>query len=135
LIEKKTCQSGDSDVCHHDSHVEVKMNHKLRTFDEELNFIEKINEVKYRIRKGFVPNMKTDGVVYVNSNLKQLLFDELEHYSLQNAQQISKPYNQNKESSEFIGGFLPALKQIANVASLPGIVGNSIGLPDVHSGM
>jgi RNA-splicing ligase RtcB len=32
------------------------------------------------------------------------------------------------------GGFLPAVKQIANVASLPGIVGASIGLPDVHSG-
>lgn len=32
------------------------------------------------------------------------------------------------------GGFLPAVKQIANVASLPGIVKNSIGLPDIHSG-
>ncbi|XP_053993576.1 uncharacterized protein LOC128884304 [Hylaeus volcanicus] len=110
------------------------MNNKSRTFDEELHFIEKINEIKYRIRKGFVPNMKTDGIVYVNSNLKQLLIDELEHYSLQNAQQIFKPYNRNKEITESIGGFLPALKQIANVASLPGIVGNSIGLPDVHSG-
>ena len=26
------------------------------------------------------------------------------------------------------------MKQIANVAALPGIVGYSIGLPDVHSG-
>ena len=25
-------------------------------------------------------------------------------------------------------------KQIANVAALPGIVGHSVGLPDVHSG-
>lgn len=33
-----------------------------------------------------------------------------------------------------IGGFLPGVKQIANVAALPGIVGNSIGLPDIHSG-
>ena len=32
------------------------------------------------------------------------------------------------------GGFLPGMKQIANVAALPGIVGKSIGLPDVHSG-
>ena len=30
-------------------------------------------------------------------------------------------------------GFLPAVKQIGNVASLPAIVKNSIGLPDVHS--
>ncbi len=32
------------------------------------------------------------------------------------------------------GGFLPGVKQIANVAALPGIVGKSIGLPDIHSG-
>jgi len=33
-----------------------------------------------------------------------------------------------------VGGFLPGMKQIANVAALPGIVNKSIGLPDVHSG-
>merc|ERR550539_1856883 len=32
------------------------------------------------------------------------------------------------------GGFLPAAKQIANVAALPGIVKHSVGMPDVHSG-
>ena len=32
------------------------------------------------------------------------------------------------------GGFLPGVKQIANVAALPGIVSRSVGLPDVHSG-
>lgn len=32
------------------------------------------------------------------------------------------------------GGFLPGVKQIGNVAALPGIVGYSIGLPDIHSG-
>lgn len=26
------------------------------------------------------------------------------------------------------------MKQIANVAALPGIVGKSVGLPDIHSG-
>lgn len=31
-------------------------------------------------------------------------------------------------------GFLPALLQLANVACLPGIVGSSVGLPDIHSG-
>lgn len=33
-----------------------------------------------------------------------------------------------------VGGFLPGMKQIANVAALPGIVWRSVGLPDVHSG-
>lgn len=32
------------------------------------------------------------------------------------------------------GGFIDALTQLAQVACLPGIVGASIGLPDIHSG-
>jgi tRNA-splicing ligase RtcB len=32
------------------------------------------------------------------------------------------------------GGFLPALRQVANVAGLPGIVGHSLAMPDAHSG-
>lgn len=41
---------------------------------------------------------------------------------------------QNACRPGMIGGFLPGVKQIANVAALPGIVHKSIGLPDVHSG-
>lgn len=40
----------------------------------------------------------------------------------------------NSVQQGLVGGFLPGMKQIANVAALPGIVGRSIGLPDVHSG-
>lgn len=29
---------------------------------------------------------------------------------------------------------MPAVEQIANVAALPGIVGRSLGMPDLHSG-
>jgi len=47
------------------------------------------------------------------------MFDELRNFS---------------RYSQQAGGFLPAVKQIANVAALPGIVGRSIGLPDCHSG-
>nr|CDS35044.2 tRNA splicing ligase RtcB [Hymenolepis microstoma] len=46
------------------------------------------------------------------------MFDELRQFS----------------SSGDYGGFLPGMKQIANVAALPGIVHRSVGLPDVHSG-
>ena len=46
------------------------------------------------------------------------MFDELRHHN----------------ASAGVGGFLPAVKQIANVAALPGIVGGSIGLPDCHAG-
>ena len=73
---------------------------------------------KFKIDVGFVPDMKVPGYFYVNEVLEPMMFDELKQAG----------------SSGGVGGFLPAVKQIANVASLPGIVGASIGLPDVHSG-
>jgi tRNA-splicing ligase RtcB len=42
---------------------------------------------------------------YVNESLKDMIFDEL-----------------RLSSSRGDGGFLPAVKQVANVAALPGIV-------------
>jgi tRNA-splicing ligase RtcB len=53
----------------------------------------------------------------VRENFKKLLLEELGQF----------------HASEGTG-FTPALYQIGNVASLPGIVGASIALPDVHSG-
>lgn len=67
---------------------------------------------------GFQPNMNVEGVFYVNNTLEKLMLDEL----------------RNACRPGMTGGFLPGVKQIANVAALPGIVGRSIGLPDVHSG-
>ncbi|XP_071171004.1 RNA-splicing ligase RtcB homolog isoform X1 [Mytilus edulis] len=90
----------------------------VRTYNDELSYLEKVGTHSWRIKKGFVPNMKVEGLFYVNTHLEKLMFDEL------------------KQScrSQGYGGFLPGMKQIANVAALPGIVGKSIGLPDVHSG-
>jgi RNA-splicing ligase RtcB len=51
------------------------------------------------------------GVVYVNEALQKLVFDELEQHC----------------NAGGYGGFLPAVKQIGNVAALPGIVKYSIG--------
>ncbi|KAJ6638041.1 RNA-splicing ligase RtcB like 1 [Pseudolycoriella hygida] len=89
----------------------------VRTYDEELKYIERINASSYRIKIGFQPNMNVEGIFYVNNHLEKLLFEELRN-SCHGKQ----------------GGFLPGLKQIANVAALPGIVGKSVGLPDIHSG-
>lgn len=61
---------------------------------------------------------KVEGIFYVNSTLERLMFEELRNACRPGA----------------VGGFLPGMKQIANVAALPGIVGRSVGLPDVHSG-
>ena len=53
-----------------------------------------------------MPNMRVPGYFYVNEHLRSLVFEELQAYC----------------SRGDVGGFLPAVKQIANVAALPGIV-------------
>ncbi len=90
----------------------------VRTFAKEMEYIRRITPWQYEIKKGFVEGMNVEGTFYVNSALEELMFDELRSHC----------------SSGGFGGFLPAVKQIANVAALPGIVKRSIGLPDVHSG-
>lgn len=99
----------------------------VRKYEDELKFIERIDDTSWRIKKGFQvgstivnlhfagstlifplqPNMNVEGVFYVNKNLETLMFEELK----------------NSCKSDGIGGFLPGMKQIANVAALPGIVG------------
>jgi tRNA-splicing ligase RtcB len=69
------------------------------------------------IQPGFVPNMRVPAYFYVNDELEALCMEEL-----------------RSSSSHGFGGFLPAVQQLANVASLPGIVGGSYGMPDIHSG-
>jgi tRNA-splicing ligase RtcB len=90
-----------------------------RSFAQEKEFLQPEGRCKWTIKKGFVPGMKVPGTFYVNDALKELVFEELETYSTRGSQG---------------GGFIPALKQIGNVASLPGIVGSSLGMPDLHSG-
>ncbi|KXZ41704.1 hypothetical protein GPECTOR_313g6 [Gonium pectorale] len=89
-----------------------------RTYAEEMSYIRQLDPVTYEVRQGFVPGMRVPGTFYVNDHLKGLLFDELQ-------QAVQRGDH---------GGFLPAVKQLANVAALPGIVKRSIALPDVHSG-
>ncbi|XP_065350627.1 RNA-splicing ligase RtcB homolog [Cloeon dipterum] len=90
----------------------------VREYSEELHYLERLTPHSWRIKKGFQPNMNVECKFYVNKHLEELMFEELK----------------NSCRPGTIGGFLPGMKQIANVAALPGIVGNSIGLPDVHSG-
>mmetsp|Transcript_22240 Transcript_22240/g.61483 ORF Transcript_22240/g.61483 Transcript_22240/m.61483 type:complete len:506 (-) Transcript_22240:255-1772(-) len=89
-----------------------------RTYAQEMEYIEPVDEVTYTVKKGFVPNMRVPGIFYVNDRLRELILDELQQAVTRGEQ----------------GGFLPAVKQLANVAALPGIVKHSIALPDVHSG-
>ena len=84
---------------------------------QEKAFIEKLSPNHYRVNVGFVPGMNVPGIVYVNENLEDLLFDELKAACERGGH----------------GGFLPAVKQIANVASLPGIV--SVRLESIDHSM
>ena len=90
----------------------------VRTYEEELSYLKRETPTRYVVREGCVPNMRVPATFYVNQALEALLFDELRHQA---------------ETAGY-GGFLPAVKQLANVAALPGIVRSSIGLPDIHSG-
>ena len=92
---------------------------RKRSYEQECKYIEKKSDNEYQINKGFVSGMNVPGVLYVNKALEQLIFTELRNFTRQ---------------TQTAGGFLPAVKQIGNVAGLPGIVKHSIGLPDVHAG-
>lgn len=89
-----------------------------RSYEEELSYLRKTAPCKYQIDVGFVPNMRAPGTFFVNEKLAPLVKSELQRFC----------------ENESAGGFIPAVKQIANVSSLPGIVQSSIAMPDVHSG-
>lgn len=66
--------------------------------------IEKITDYKYRIPKSNFPFMKVDGIIYADESLLEAIKGD------------------------------KTIEQIANTASLPGIVGFSLGMPDAHQG-
>lgn len=66
--------------------------------------IQKIDDFRWRIPKSYKPGMRTDGVVYATESMLAQI--------------------RNDES----------LEQVANVAFLPGIVGQSMAMPDIHWG-
>ena len=66
--------------------------------------LEKIDEYRWRIPKSYKPGMRVDGLIYADEEM-------LEHILLEQT-----------------------LDQVANVAHLPGIVGNSLAMPDIHWG-
>ncbi len=66
--------------------------------------LERIDEVRWRIPRDQRPDMRVDGLVFADDDLMSNLRGD------------------------------PALVQVANVATLPGIVGASLAMPDVHWG-
>ncbi|MGB9664860.1 MAG: RtcB family protein [Ignavibacteria bacterium] len=66
--------------------------------------IEKLTDYKYRIPKSNFPFMRVDGIIYADETLLEAIKND------------------------------KTIEQIANTASLPGIVGYSLGMPDAHQG-
>lgn len=66
--------------------------------------IEAIDEYRWRIPKDSYPGMNVDGIVYADKRLMEQIRSD------------------------------QSLTQVANVAHLPGIVGNSLAMPDIHWG-
>ena len=66
--------------------------------------IQKLDDYRWKIPKGFRPGMQTDAVVYASEELLGHILKDL------------------------------SLEQAVNVATLPGIVGTSLAMPDIHQG-
>lgn len=66
--------------------------------------LEKISDYKYRIPKSYKPGMRVDGIIYADQKLLSSIKKD------------------------------KAPEQVANVAFLPGIVRNSLAMPDIHWG-
>lgn len=95
---------------------------KKRTLEEEKAFLTKVSPTLCKIDIGFVPGMRVPAYVIVNDELEELLLEELAKSA-----PSSKGCCSSEENAKQGGGFLPALKQVANVAALPGIVKGSYG--------
>eukprot|EP01012_Entosiphon_sulcatum_P019417 TRINITY_DN2428_c0_g1_i1.p1 TRINITY_DN2428_c0_g1~~TRINITY_DN2428_c0_g1_i1.p1 ORF type:complete len:515 (-),score=112.24 TRINITY_DN2428_c0_g1_i1:53-1597(-) len=93
-----------------------------RSFEGERQYIHRVSPVECQIAKGF-----QDGPAPMNVPAKYYMTDEMDSLMMEELQQYSR-------RSDKTAGFLPCVKQLANVASLPGIVKWSIGLPDMHAG-
>lgn len=66
--------------------------------------LEKIDDYRWRIPKSYKPGMLVPGLIYASEKLLESIFQD------------------------------KALEQVANVAFLPGIVNNSLAMPDIHWG-
>ncbi|MCK4340473.1 MAG: RtcB family protein [Phycisphaerae bacterium] len=66
--------------------------------------LERLDGCRWRIPKSYKPEMRVDGMIYADDTLMETIRTD------------------------------KSLEQVANVACLPGIVGNSLAMPDIHWG-
>jgi tRNA-splicing ligase RtcB len=66
--------------------------------------LEKIDDYRFKIPKSYQKGMKVDGIIYADEKMLKIIRED------------------------------QAPQQVANVATLPGIIGNSLAMPDIHWG-
>jgi tRNA-splicing ligase RtcB len=66
--------------------------------------VDRIDEYRWRIPRKYKPEMRSDGIIYASSEMMREMKSD------------------------------DSLEQVANVACLPGLVGNSMAMPDIHYG-
>lgn len=69
-----------------------------------MSALQKLDEYRYLVPKGFRDGMRIEGLIYADANLIRAIENDL------------------------------TLMQVANVATLPGLVGRSLAMPDAHQG-
>ncbi len=69
-----------------------------------LNILEKVDDYRWRLPVSYKPGMRVPGLIYADEHLLKTMAED------------------------------QALEQVANVAFLPGIVGSSLAMPDIHWG-
>ena len=73
----------------------------------------RVDACRVALRKGLARDMRVEGLVYANAALLPQML---------------------AECAEAQASFVGALLQVANVASVPGVLGRSLAMPDAHSG-
>jgi tRNA-splicing ligase RtcB len=63
----------------------------VRSYEDECQYLERLSANSWRIKMGFQPNMRVEGIFFVNSPLEKLMFEEL----------------RNACRPGMVGGFLP----------------------------
>src|SRR5204862_7997921 len=66
--------------------------------------LRRIDDVRWELRQDYVPGMRVPGLIFADDALMETMASD------------------------------QAVEQVANVATLPGIVGHSIDMPDIHWG-
>ena len=94
----------DSHCTHDGSHTQFHIEEDVMDKLREQIPLERVDAYRWRIPQSYQPGMHVPGMVFADEELMEQIIEER------------------------------ALQQVANVATLPGIVGYSLGMPDIHWG-